>query len=69
MEYLGNPVYDKQYWISAAQSILTTPQDTLAPVIYIGVAALDGASAYSCEHSIRVTYHLQFFDLATVTIS
>ncbi len=59
----GNPVFDKQHWFTAAQSILTTPQDQQGVTVKTLVSTLDGVSNWSAEVSFKVTYHVQFFDL------
>lgn len=62
-DQLGQPVYDKTYWVDYTQSGLTTPQDTREPVIYCVVDSTDPTLNWSGQVSYTVTFNCQWFDL------
>jgi hypothetical protein len=63
-QLIGNPAFDKTYWIDASQSTSGTPVDAKEPVIVMIVDNLvGGTTAYSCTLNWKVTYHIQFFSL------
>lgn len=63
---LGQPVFDRQYWIDAAQSLSSTPVDANAPVAAASVGnVLLGGTSVTFQANVRVTYHVQFFDLVS----
>jgi len=69
-DILGYPVYDNTYWCSSSQSTVTTPLDTLEPVIYTAVGSLTGgATSWSGTTNYKITYDCEFFDLLGATIS
>ena len=60
-DQLGNPAYDKDTWQTLVTSAVTTIDDE-HPVILAMVRTL-GADTQPVAVSLRVTYHMQFFDL------
>jgi hypothetical protein len=63
-EWIGNPYLTKDYWISSTQAASTTPLDTLEPIMALIFNPLTVSTGAFWE--MRTTYHIQFFDLATV---
>jgi len=59
---LGNPVYDRTYWQSLADSGITTPVDTSRPVVAVAVRSVNGNRGI-VSINVSVVYHIQFFDL------
>ncbi len=70
-EEFGNPIYSTKYFFDAVQSALTSPQDpsSYAPVIHVRTSSLDGVSSFTCDVYVKITYHCQWFDLKTATIT
>jgi hypothetical protein len=64
MQLVGNPAFTRQLWIDAAQSASASPVNTDLPVIaMIADNLVGGTTAYSLSLNIKVTWHLQWFDL------
>jgi len=59
---LGNPVFDRTYWQSLADSTVTTPADVSRPVVAIAVRSVNGNRGL-VSINVSVVYHLQFFEL------
>lgn len=65
---MGQPVYDRTFWITQLQSLSTSPVDADEPTILAGVGNVDpAATSVTFVANYQVTYHIQFFDLENVT--
>ncbi len=59
---LGNPVYDRTYWQSLNDAMITTPADQSRPVVAIAVRSVNGNRGL-VSINVAVVYHVQFFEL------
>lgn len=64
---IGNASYSK-YWMTSAQSLVTTPIDAEEPVFVLGTAIVGAGPTYVMSHRVITTYHCQFFDLRSDTL-
>lgn len=62
-QWLGNAIFDRQWWVSEAQSTSSIVIDPTEPVAVFGFKGLAPVTPYSMSYTYRVTYHLQWFNL------
>ncbi len=58
---LGNPVFDKSFWQTAAEAV-STALDADEPVVAIAVRSVNQQAA-TVSLNLEITYHMEFFDL------
>lgn len=51
-----------RYWVNSTQAGSTSPIDSRAPVLVIGAAPIVSVN-WNTSYLMRLTYHLEFFDL------
>lgn len=62
-QWFGNPYFTKDYWVDEGQANNSTPLDVLAPAFAFVVAPLLTGSQIDFVVTVRLEYHIQFFDL------
>jgi len=66
-DWMGQPYFDRNYWVNYAQATSATPLDVDEPVGIIGFAPIIGNPSF--QFTTRVTYNLQFFDLEAIPLN
>jgi hypothetical protein len=63
-DWIGNAPYNK-YWMTSTQAQSSTPIDVNEPIISIVIQPTQ-ATTWSADLTVKLLYHVQFFDLLTV---
>ncbi len=63
----GNPYLDRDFWIDSSQAASTVPLDSREPCLVVLVQGMATAASVTYNIETKATYHVQFFDLRTVT--
>jgi hypothetical protein len=65
-QLIGNPAYDKTYWVDATQAVSATPIDVKEPVIVLLIDnSTTGTTDFQYDVVGRIRYHIQWFDIET----
>jgi hypothetical protein len=65
-QLIGNPAFDKTFWVDVTQAASTTPIDVKTPVIAIAIDNIVGdTTSFAFDIIGKIRYHIQWFDIET----